>query len=88
MKTKHYLIGALLISSISLSSCTDDGFCTKGNGDTETIILDLEDFSSIDLASSADVSITQGDVQEITVVGDANIIDLLITNVQNDQWTK
>ncbi|MFT5725292.1 MAG: hypothetical protein ACI9JN_002416 [Bacteroidia bacterium] len=48
--------------------------------------MDLDDFSGIDLRESADVTITQGRTQKVTVTGHGNIIDMLKTNVDNDLW--
>lgn len=86
MKSKNILFVSMLASGILFSSCSDDGICTQGQGRIETEILDLDEFSGIDLSESADVSITQGDVQKVTVTGHGNILDLLETTVRNDVW--
>ena len=87
MKTQKILLVGLTILSLSFTACTDDGFCVKGNGDIESMDLNLEEFNSIELMESADVVITQGTNQHVTVTGDANIIDLLETDVRNGEWS-
>ena len=86
MKTTNLLFTTLLASSILFSSCSDDGICTQGQGRIVTETFDLDDFSGIDLSESADVTITQGDIQKVTVTGHGNIIDLLETSVRNGIW--
>lgn len=81
MKTRHILLSALIGTSLVFSSCSDDGICTKGEGRIVTETFELDDFSAIDLAESADVTITQGDIQKVTVTGHTNILDLLVYTV-------
>jgi hypothetical protein len=87
MKTKNIILTALSLVGLTLSSCTGDGICTSGDGNKETVTFHLDDFSALDLAESGIVTISQGDVQKVTVTGDGNIIDLLETDVRNGVWT-
>ncbi len=65
----------------------DDYFgCTRGNGDVETFTLDLDDFHSIRLTTSANVYLTQGNRQSVEVEADENLIDLLDTDVSGGEW--
>lgn len=58
----------------------------KGTGPRVTRILDLASFEKIESNISADVEITQGPTQKITVEGQANIIDLIQTDVSDNKW--
>ena len=86
MKTQHITLTALFFLPIIFSSCTDDGICKKGNGDIETVEFDLDSFNAIELSDCADVTISQGAKQKVTVTGDANIIDDLETQIRNKAW--
>lgn len=91
MKNLKWLIYSTAIV-ISFSSCfhfDDDGGifdCVKGTGDTVTETLDMPMFNSIKLDISADVIIEQGDGMEVKVEGQANVIELIELDVQNDTW--
>ena len=58
-----------------------------GEGPEITQLLSIESFTSIDLAGAADVVIQQGDLQEVKVKGQSNIIDKIKKNVVNGMWT-
>lgn len=58
----------------------------KGTGPRVTRTLDLASFEKIESNISADVEITQGSTQKITVEGQANIIDLIQTEVSDNKW--
>ncbi|MFT5169067.1 MAG: hypothetical protein ACI8P3_004315 [Saprospiraceae bacterium] len=88
---KNYLF--LLVSLIFLldSGCglnDDEGIfgCMDGEGETITEELVLADFSKIKLKTSADVYLTQGDVQKVEVKGQQNIIHQLDLDVNGETW--
>lgn len=83
MNTKRLILFSCLASCLFLFSCSDDSICISGEGRLETRILDLDDFTGIDLRESANVTVTQGDVQEVVVTGESNILDRLEMNVFN-----
>ena len=58
----------------------------KGSGPTTIRTLDLATFTSVECNMSADVEITQGPTQKVTVEGQENIINLISTEVKEDKW--
>ena len=58
----------------------------KGTGPRVTRTLDLASFEKIESNISADVEITQGATQKITVEGQANIMDLIQPEVSDNKW--
>jgi len=85
MKILKFL-SVLLIACLAFSSCLRDVFCEEGEGRivTETFIID--DFVGVDLKENANVTITQGAVQEVVVTGNGNILDRLQTEVNGGVW--
>jgi hypothetical protein len=61
--------------------------CIEGEGDTITQNLLLDDFVKIHLTTAANVTISQGAIQEVKVTGNSNIIAKLKTSISNDIWT-
>ena len=89
MKTlqNSFLLLALLLS-VSLTSCdVFDDICISPVDDAVTETLDLADFDAIHLKVAADVVLTEGPIQTVTVEGSQNIIDLLDLSVNNGEWT-
>lgn len=90
MKTqKHYFLFtaflALMLVACSQFDASND--CINGEGAIIEQEVIIEDFSSVNLASSFNVVITQGETQKIVVRGQQNIIDSLNTKVSDNQWT-
>ena len=93
MSSNQILIAWLLISILGLSSCfvevnTDDDFdeCRRGNGNSISRILDLDNFTGIELNIPAEVNITEGQSQFVEVIGQDNIIDVLDLDVRSGVW--
>ncbi len=91
MTSRNYLLLTVSILLLFGSSCglNDDESifgCVEGNGDTITEALLLDDFTKIKLKISADVYLTQGDVQEVLVEGQQNIIHELDLDVNGETW--
>ena len=93
MKKLSFLFILALIGTLSLSGCfidvdDDDGIfgCVNGNGPAVSETLDIEPFDAIHLKMSANVVLTQGDVQSVTVEGKPNIIDEIERDVHNGVW--
>lgn len=78
-----FLVGILILGFVS---CDKNPFCINGEGDLVTRTLSLSTFSSIDLANSATVIITQGSTQEVIVTGQQNIIDKLKKTISGTHW--
>ncbi len=92
MKKLSFLFTLALMGSLFLTGCfiddDDDGLfgCVNGNGPAVTETLDIEPFDAIHLKMSANVVLTQGDEQSVTVEGKPNIIDELERDVHNGIW--
>ena len=89
---KNYLILFTLILSIfTMPSChfDDDGpfwDCERGSGPEVEKVLDMPEFTGVKLNCSAKVFIRQDNFFEVVAKGEANIIDLLELDVQNNTW--
>lgn len=70
------------------SACTQNwsGSGITGEGSKVTKTLDIDNFSGLSLAISADVRIKQGSPQSVKVEGQQNIIDNLKKEVKNGVW--
>lgn len=89
MKTKNTLIIAIILISQSLltSSCFRDGILgISGSGPLVTEEIYLNDVSGIDLSISGDVIITKGNVQEIRIEAQQNILNNIRHKVRNEKW--
>lgn len=75
----------ILLITILLSSCSKNNDCLEGNGNIVTQSLNLDTFSKISNTGSIEVTISQGDTQSISLTGDSNIIEKLITEVTNEE---
>jgi hypothetical protein len=75
---------AILIIFVSISCSSDD--CITGEGSIVTETLDLEPLDALTLIGSNNVSIKQGEFQEIKVTGYPNIIKELNRSVTNKHW--
>lgn len=73
----------LLVSA--LSSCEDTN-CIKGEGNIETRTLNLQPFSRVEANGDFKVYLTQGEVQQVEVKGEPNILDQLETSISNGTW--
>lgn len=90
MKNLRFLIPVFL-SLLALSSCIDDDGnffhdCEDGKGPVVEQVLNITEFTGVEVNSSVDVFITQGPDFEVIAKGEQNIIDLLETDVRNDVW--
>ncbi|MGB0805884.1 MAG: head GIN domain-containing protein [Salibacteraceae bacterium] len=85
MKTSNAILGIFSIAVLFFSSC-DKNKCVEGSGGNETRTIRLANFNQLELAESADVYISQGADQQITVTAPANIIDILNRDVSGSRW--
>jgi len=81
----------VVLTLIVATSCQDRGNnglfdCIKGEGNTITQDLVIDEFHSIRLRGSSNVFITQGNDFQVTVEGQQNIIDNIELEVKNGEW--
>ena len=74
---------ALVLLMVSMISCDEDSYL--GSGDMITETRNLAEFSEIKTEGIFKVYIEQGDVQEVQVVADDNIVHRLKTRVIGDK---
>ncbi len=91
MKTSKTLITFLAIALFSINSVTAQnwwgwGKGIKGEGKVVKKTVELDKFTSIGLAIAADVIVTQGNSQEVTIHAQQNILDNIKTEVRNGNW--
>lgn len=90
MKKQQLLILPLFAAMLALTSCGDDDFfsnnCEEGQGPVVEEILNLSEFTGIELKIAANVYISQDDFFEVVAKGEQNVIDELERNVRNDTW--
>lgn len=78
MKTKN-----LILSIVLLMSTTTYGCWTEGSGKTTSELRELENFNGIELKSSANIYVTQGDIQEVRIEAEDNLINKISTTIKN-----
>ncbi|MEA3495267.1 MAG: head GIN domain-containing protein [Bacteroidota bacterium] len=76
-------IATFFILSLFLSSCSVK--CEKGSGVVVKEVRELDEFTSIELSSSADVYITQGDEQSVYIEIDDNVLEFVKTEVKGNE---
>ncbi|HHG86209.1 MAG TPA: DUF2807 domain-containing protein [Bacteroidetes bacterium] len=87
MKTRIYSLTFLLLLVLFTSGCDRGTFCEKGKGELVTQELTLSSFTGFDNTIAADIVLTQGETQSVSITAQQNIIDKLKTNVSGDVWT-
>lgn len=75
----------MLLLLAMLGSCEDLN-CIKGDGQVETRTLALQPFTNIEVNGDFKVYLTQGATQKVEVIGEANILDQLETDVSDQSW--
>ncbi len=80
------LTAALVAAYLSVLSCLP-GNCVSGEGNTVKRTLELPSVHSITIQGSLDVELTQGNEQAVEVEGQANLLDMLETDVKDGHWT-
>ena len=58
----------------------------KGTGPNVSKTLNVASFSTLECSMAADIEITQGSSQSVTVLGQENIIQLIQTEVSDGKW--
>lgn len=86
MKARIFTLALFIIIAISNSACNRGLVCEKGKGELVTQELNLRDITGFDNMISADVILTQGDSQSISVTAQQNILDKLKMNASGGIW--
>ena len=71
---------------LATTACDNIWDCRKGEGPVVTQTLGLDEFNSIKLSGSGKVYISQGEVQEVQVEGQQNMIDNLNLRIRDGHW--
>lgn len=83
MKTKLYL-SFLLITAIAFTSCRKDWFdVVRGSGPVVSEDRSVATYDEVDLSIPADIYISQGNNERITIEAQENILDVIETDVNN-----
>ncbi len=87
----HYAVPFMALLTVLLTHSLDAqkrwwAGSLSGQGPVVEQELDLSSFERVSLSISADVHIKRGDTQSIMVRGQQNIIENLITDVQDKTW--
>jgi hypothetical protein len=77
---------ALLIAT-ALNSCQLEEICTRGQGGLVDSTLSVPRFTGFDFRTKGRVFLRQGPTPSVRVVGQANIIDKLKFEVENQTWS-
>lgn len=83
---RQLLIYITIFAGISFSSCTTEFFddCLEGNDAIETLLIDVDEVTEFDISFSSDVTIEEGDVQKIELIGPKSIIDKIAEDSRYD----
>ena len=87
MTTISKFITALILSLLMVSCNFDfgDSFGVRGNGDVEIVERSIsDDFTEIKVSRGLDVYLTQSDDVSLSVEADANLHDIIMTEVENN----
>ncbi len=88
MKTKSLILGIGIAISLFLISCNfsfDNFSGTKGNGNIVKEIRSVKSFNSIEAASAFNITVIKGDVQELLIETDDNLLEQIISKVEGDE---
>jgi len=77
--TNRIFIAVLVIITLVLTACN----AVRGSGNVETEERTVSGFSGIDLSGSGEVTVTQGEVESLTIEAEDNLIPLIETEVRN-----
>ena len=83
MKKSLLLLSIFSIVMLSLSACTIN--MVTGNGQLQTQTRNVSGFNSVLFAGLGDVTIVQGQTEGLKIEAESNIMQLIITTVQNGQ---
>ncbi|MEM7367850.1 MAG: head GIN domain-containing protein [Bacteroidota bacterium] len=86
MKFRTFFLSALFASILAIlgSSCSDIGICVNGQGPIADSTLNLPAIAGIHISDNANLYISQGTTQEVSVSSQENILEDLDIEVVND----
>ena len=74
----------LIAFAFIATSCDDD--CVSGSGPIVSREIELDEFNSFTLQGSAEVEVRRGDIQEVIVEGQDNILNQINTDIRGGHW--
>lgn len=83
---KNILLIPVTLIALSISSCSFFENCVEGEGPIVEKAVNIDNFEGIELDESILVYLKQGDSQKVTISAPQNIIDLLSTNIDGNNW--
>jgi len=84
---KHINIFAVMLMAILMLACTTNFTCHKGDGKSETQVRNITGFESVNFMTAGNVFISQGDVESVTIEAPSDVINEIITDVDNRTLT-
>ena len=84
--TRPFINTLVVAFSVFIFACEDSSPTIRGSGPVVTRTLNLDDIRGLAVSGSQNVVLTQGTSQEVTVEGQANLIDILSTGVKDGIW--
>lgn len=88
MKNFKFLKAAYLLAALAVfSSCDDDVFGIKGEGDVVDEYRSVSDFDAISAGIPGNIYLKQGEKEEILIEAQPNILDNIQTSVRNGELT-
>lgn len=82
--TNKYWLTLFIITALFLSACVNYK-AVKGDGKRESKTYSLHDFSALKINGTYNVTLVQGNTNEVRVEGDNNIIPVINVNLKNDE---
>ncbi len=82
------LIIAFVVIALMMSACSIMSFTTstvEGSGNVINEPRSMTAFNSVELRGSADVNITFGNSESVSIEADDNILPLIVTSIQNQR---
>ncbi len=83
---KNKIILPIIFTLFSFSACSFFENCIEGQGPVVEQVIEIKNFESFVLQHSAVVYLKQSTEQRVSISAPQNIIDLLLTEVDNDTW--
>jgi len=84
MMRNYTILFCLAFCLMIMSSCNRDKNCVEGQGSIQSEILYTGSFTGVKAKGSMDIRIEEGDEFEVRAIGHPNIIDRLMTDVDDD----
>ncbi|MDO5971352.1 head GIN domain-containing protein [Flavivirga aquimarina] len=81
---KKQTVSIIATLVLVFTSCAQSGKYIKGNGDTKTITRTTTEYDGIKCAGSMDFVIVSGSEGHITIEGEENLLEYIITEVKNN----